>query len=121
VWEGVVPYLRAADVRATVGQIASLSAPGSRLVVNYQAKSAVVTVMRPLMRVVLRVARQPDPMAGEPWRSLWRPPGIRSLLQDKGFDVESDHDLLELAAGLDLPTWGDASLRNGRVALATRR
>jgi hypothetical protein len=42
-------------------------------------------------------------------------------LQDNGFDVESDHDLLELASGLDLPSWGDSSLRNGRVALATRR
>ena len=37
VWEGVVPYLTAEAVEATVGQVAELSAPGSLLVVNYQS------------------------------------------------------------------------------------
>lgn len=49
VWEGVVPYLVADDVRAAVAQIAELCAPGSRLVVNYQAKSAWVSLMRGAM------------------------------------------------------------------------
>ena len=70
VWEGVVPYLVANDVRAAVAQIAELCAPGSRLVVNYQAKSAWVSLMRGAMRLILRLTRQPDPLAGEPWRSL---------------------------------------------------
>lgn len=121
VWEGVVPYLRVEDVRATVGQIAALSAPGSRLVVNYQAKALPLVVMRHVMRVVFRVARQPDPLAAEPWRSLWRASGIRAVLQDSGFDVVSDSDLLALSAGLGLPAWGHASLLNGRVAVARRR
>ena len=71
------------------------------------------------MRLVLRATRQEDPFAREPWRSLWRPDGIRKLLSDNGFDVESDHDLLELSAGLDLPAGSPGSLRNGRVAVAT--
>lgn len=66
VWEGVVPYLVADDVRAAVAQIAELCAPGSRLVVNYQAKSAWVSLMRGAMRLILRLTRQPDPLAGEP-------------------------------------------------------
>jgi methyltransferase (TIGR00027 family) len=45
VWEGVVPYLPAEAVRSTVWQLARLSSPGSRLVVNYQAKSLPVPVM----------------------------------------------------------------------------
>jgi len=121
VWEGVVPYLAADEVRATVGQIAELSAPGGRLVVNYQAKSLPTTVMRQAMRLVLRASRQPDPLAGEPWRSLWQPNDMRKMLRANGFDVTSDSDLLALTAGLDLPADNNGSLRNGRVLVAARR
>jgi methyltransferase (TIGR00027 family) len=121
VWEGVVAYLTAGEARATVAQIAELSAPDSRLVVNYQRKSLPTTVMRGAMRLVLRVSRQPDPLAGEPWRSLWRPDRMRSMLGDNGFDVTSDSDLLTLAEGLALPSDNHGSLRNGRVAVAVRR
>ena len=120
VWEGVVPYLKAAEVRATVAQVAELSVPGSQLVVNYQTKSLSTTVMRSVMRLVLRLARQPDPLRGEPWRSKWRPEEMREMLGLHGFDVTSDRDLLMLSTGLDLPTDNDASLRNGRVAVAVR-
>ena len=121
VWEGVVPYLTADRVRATVAQVAELSAPESQLIVNYQTKSLPTTVMRAAMRLVLRVFRQPDPLSGEPWRSLWRPPRMRSMLSDNGFDVTSDRDLLILSEGLGLPPGNNASLRNGRVAVAARR
>jgi methyltransferase (TIGR00027 family) len=120
VWEGVVPYLTADEVRATVAQIAELCAPDSRLVINYQAKSAVVTLLRRAMRLILRVTRQPDPLAREPWRSLWRSGRMRKLLHDNDFRVVSDADLLALAAGLELPSDADGSLRNGRVVLAVR-
>jgi O-methyltransferase involved in polyketide biosynthesis len=121
VWEGVVPYLTADQVRATVAQIAELSAPGSRLIVNYQTKSLPTNVMRAAMRLILRVSRQPDPMAGEPWRSLWRPDRMRCMLSDNGFDATSDSDLLTLSEGLALPSGNHGSLRNGRVAVAVRR
>jgi len=103
------------------GQIAELSAPGGRLVVNYQAKSLATTVMRQAMRLVLRASRQPDPLAGEPWRSLWQPNDMRKMLRANGFDVTSDSDLLALTAGLDLPADNNGSLRNGRVLVAARR
>ncbi|HEV7195348.1 MAG TPA: class I SAM-dependent methyltransferase [Pedococcus sp.] len=121
VWEGVVPYLTARQVQATVAQLGELSAPGSRLIVNYQGKSLPVTVMRAVMRLVLRVSRQPDPMAGEPWRSLWRPETMRKMLSHNGFDTFWDKTLLGLAAGLALPWDNNGSLANGRVALAVRR
>jgi methyltransferase (TIGR00027 family) len=120
VWEGVVPYLSAADVRAAVAQMAELCAPGSLLVVNYQAKSAWVTFMRRIMRLVLRLTKQPDPLATEPWRSLWRPETMRKMLELNGFQVVSDRDLLSLAAGFELPPEVQGSLRNGRVAVALR-
>lgn len=121
VWEGVVPYLSADEVRATVAQLGELCAPGGMLVINYQAKSLTVSVMRSVMRLVWRVARQPDPLAGEPWRSLWTPESIRDLMGNAGFDVTTDADLLTLSGGLGLPPDAESSLRNGRVAVAVRR
>ena len=118
--EGGVPYLPAEAVRSTVGQLARLSAPGSRLVVSYQAKSLPVPVMRAVMRLVFWAARQEDVLAREPWRSLWRPAQMRSLLADNGFHTMSDVDLLSGATGLDLPGGNNGSLRNGRVAVAER-
>lgn len=121
VWEGVVPYLTDASVRATVAQVAALSAPGSLLVVNYQGRSLTTAAMRRGMRAVMRLTGQHDPMAGEPWRSTWAPGDMRKMLGDSGFRTTSDDDLLILASGLALPPGSDASLRNGRVAVAVRR
>jgi methyltransferase (TIGR00027 family) len=120
VWEGVVPYLSATAVRGTSAALSSLSAPGSRLVVNYQDRSVAAWTLRAVMRLVLRVARQPDPMAGERWLSLWSPAQMRTMLADNGFEVTRDDDLLTLSSGLDLPMDNVPSLRNGRVALAVR-
>jgi methyltransferase (TIGR00027 family) len=121
VWEGVVPYLTAGQVQGTVAQLRELSAGGSRLVVNYQAKSVPISALRAAMRLVLRVSRQPDPMAGEPWRSMWRPEAMRDLLRRNGFDTVWDESLLTLSKGLALPSASNGSLGNGRVALAVRR
>lgn len=115
-----MPYLSSADVRATVCQLAELTAPGSRLVVNYQARSLPTTVLRQAMRLVLRVSGQPDPLANEPLRCLWRPDELRKLLADNGFSVVSDQDLLTIGEGLDLPAGNNSSLRNGRLAVAVR-
>jgi methyltransferase (TIGR00027 family) len=121
VWEGVVPYLTSDAVAETVRHLAELSAPGSILVVNYQSRSVSASVMRRVMRVALRVSRQHDPLAGEPWRSTWSPDTMRTMLARNGFTTTSDDDLLTLARGIDLPHDADSSLRNGRVAVAVRR
>jgi len=118
VWEGVIPYLSPAEVDATVAAIAQLSAPGSRLAVNYQSASRRARVLRQLLRPVLSRAGVPDPLAGEPWRSLWRPGTLAQLVAGHGFAVGSDRDLVECAAGLDLPPGATGSMRNGRVAVA---
>ena len=121
VWEGVVPYLTPDAVAETVRHLAELSAPGSILVVNYQSRSVSASVLRRVMRVVMRLSRQHDPLAGEPWRSTWSPETMRAMLAHSGFETTQDDDLLTLASGLDLPRDADASLRNGRVAVAVRR
>ena len=121
VWEGVVPYLTRSATIETLAQLTALSAVGSRLVVNYQAKSAVAAVLRRVMRFAIRMTKQADPLGAEPWRSLWRPQDLAEVLTAHGFDVLSDEDLLTLADGLDLPRAADRSLRTGRVAVARLR
>jgi hypothetical protein len=43
------------------------------------------------------------------------------MLNDNGFEIVSDNDLLVLSAGLALTLDRETALRNGRVALAIRR
>ncbi len=121
VWEGVVPYLTSDAVAETVRHLAELSAPGSTLIVNYQSRSVAASVLRRVMRVAMRLSRQQDPLAGEPWRSTWSPGTMRAMLGRNGFETARDDDLLTLASGLDLPHDANSSLRNGRVAVAVRR
>jgi methyltransferase (TIGR00027 family) len=97
IWEGVVPYLTRAQVEATVAGVAACSAPGSIVIVNYQTPTLVGTAGRGLARLAARLARQPDPLAREPWRSLWRPDAMHRLLETHGFRVRDDRNLLELA------------------------
>ncbi|MDU0312437.1 class I SAM-dependent methyltransferase [Phycicoccus sp. M110.8] len=120
VWEGVVPYLTRQQVERTLRQVGELAAPGSRLVVNYQARSWVTAVLRRVMRGVGRLLRQQDPLRAEPWRSHWSPAQMAQALGQPGFRVVTDDDLLTLSAGMDLPGASTVSMRNGRVAVATR-
>ncbi|MFJ4678092.1 class I SAM-dependent methyltransferase [Kitasatospora sp. NPDC088783] len=112
-WEGVVPYLTRDQVRATLAALTARSAPGSTLVLNYQAPSAAATAGRLLTRLLRNSIT-----AGEPWRSRWRPERMAALLAEHGLRTRSDRDLLTLARSLDTPVATRASLRSGRVAVA---
>ncbi|MGW3917766.1 class I SAM-dependent methyltransferase, partial [Streptomyces sp. NPDC005070] len=89
-WEGVVPYLTRDEVRATAASVAARTAPGSTLVVNYQAPSARAAAGRLLTRVL-----GSSVTSGEPWRSLWRPRQLAALLAEHGLRVVSDDNLLD--------------------------
>ncbi|WP_141585823.1 class I SAM-dependent methyltransferase [Actinomadura sp. WMMA1423] len=120
IWEGVVPYLTRAEVAATLRALTEASAPGSRLVVHYQAPSLAASIGRPVARAMRRLSRQPDPMAHEPWRSAWTPAAMRDLLAGQGYTVADDTDLLSLAEALGMPVRTPRSLRSGRVLIADR-
>lgn len=117
-WEGVVPYLTRPQVAATVEALRACSAPGSRLVGNYQQPSSVAVLGRLAMRSLSRLARRDDPLAGEPRRSSWTPEALARLLGRSGFAVSSDEDLLSLAGQLQLDPRHPRSLREGRVLVA---
>jgi methyltransferase (TIGR00027 family) len=118
VWEGVVPYLSRGEVAATVDAIGSLSSPGSRLIVQYQAPSFVASLGRVAGRAMNRLARRPDGWVNEPNRSTWKPATIARLLAARGFHVVRDDDLLTIAEGLGVTSAHRRSLRGGRVLVA---
>jgi methyltransferase (TIGR00027 family) len=120
IWEGVVPYLTRVEVEDTMRVVDSRSAPGSRLIVNYQAPALVAGVGRVMARAMARTARRRDPLAQEPRRSSWTPTAMGDLLTGHGFSVGSDRDLLTFAADLGLSVKNRRSVRIGRIAVADR-
>jgi methyltransferase (TIGR00027 family) len=120
VWEGVVPYLTPDEVRGTLDEVAARSAPGSRLIVNYQEASAGMNIGLAVIRVFTLVFRRASPWRNEPWRSTWTPEQMRDLLTGRGFRVVRDDDLLTLAAALPMKLGQRGSLRNSRVTVADR-
>ncbi len=85
IWEGVVMYLTRDAMRSTLANIASRSAEGSTLIVNYHT-----TVRRGLMGIVFR-------LLGEPMRSEWQPDTMASDLGAAGFRVQDDSGISEWA------------------------
>jgi methyltransferase (TIGR00027 family) len=121
IWEGVVPYLSPAEVKATVEVIAERSAEGSRVIVNYQTPSVSAWLGRAVARALAGIARRPDPLRHERRRSSWSSSAMRSLLARHALYVVRDDDLLTWARRLDTPVRHPRSLRNGRVAVADHR
>jgi methyltransferase (TIGR00027 family) len=121
IWEGVVPYLTERDVEATARVVNHRSAPGSRLVVNYQAPALSARIGRRLAGLLATLAGRADPLAHEPQRSAWTPATMRQLLAGQGFAVVRDDDLLSIAEGLRMAVRNRRSLRTGHIAVADRQ
>jgi methyltransferase (TIGR00027 family) len=120
IWEGVVPYLTRPEVTATVAAVSACSAPGNRMIVNYQAPSLLATVGRRVIGMMLRAAHRPDPWSTEPWRSTWTATTMAALLTEHGFTFREDQDMLAAATTLAIPVTQPGTLRNSRVATADR-
>ena len=96
IWEGVVMYLTRAAMRATLADIATRSAPGSSLIVNYH------TVHGSLL------SRLMFWFMGEPQISNWSPEEMATDLRSVGFDVREDSGMVD---------WNERFAQgNGRVA-----
>jgi O-methyltransferase involved in polyketide biosynthesis len=82
-WLGVTPYLTKTAIDATLGDLAQLCAPGSRLIVDY-IRAGVVdaqTQWKSANRVARMVARR-----GEPYRSDFTQAGFGAMLRAHGFE-----------------------------------
>ena len=95
VWLGVVPYLSAEAFEATMADVRSLSAPGSRLVLDYVESSVLdgTTDHPGGRRIAQLVAKR-----GEPLRTGFTPESLRDALAPYEFTVTDDAGLVELAA-----------------------
>ncbi|TYB39597.1 class I SAM-dependent methyltransferase [Micromonospora sp. AP08] len=120
VWEGVVPYLTRAEVAATAAELATCSAPGSRLVVNFQSPAASTALGRVVARLLTASTGGSSVWANEPWRSTWTSTAMATLLTRHGWTVTRDEDLLDTARALALPVRRGTSLRHSRVMVADR-
>ncbi|MGW5667482.1 class I SAM-dependent methyltransferase [Micromonospora sp. NPDC003776] len=119
-WEGVVPYLSRAEVATTVAAIAACSAPGSRLIVNFQTPATSTKLGRVVARLLTASTGRSSVWANEPWRSTWTPPAMAALLTRHGYTVTRDANLLDAARALAVPIRHPRSLRHGRVLVADR-
>jgi methyltransferase (TIGR00027 family) len=95
VWLGVVPYLSTEAFEATMADVRKLSAPGSRLVLDYVESSVLdgTTTHPGGRRIAHMVAKR-----GEPLRTGFTPGTLREALAPYGFVVEDDAGLADLAA-----------------------
>ncbi len=120
IWEGVVPYLTRAQVTATVGALAACSAPGSRLIVNFQLPSIGIKLGQLAARALMASTGRSSVWAREPWRSTWTPDAMAGLLGRYGYTVSRDIGLLDAATALAMPVRHARSLSNSRVLIADR-
>jgi methyltransferase (TIGR00027 family) len=110
VWEGVVMYLERRDIEATLAILQRRSAPGSRLVVVYNAPTWKVRIIGLLLRRL-----------GEPFRSSFTAPQMRALLARHRFEVVADDDIPSLGVKLDPElVAGLQRMRHARVVVAHR-
>jgi methyltransferase (TIGR00027 family) len=86
IWEGVVMYLTPDAMRSTLRDIASRSAEGSTLIVNYH-----ITMRRGLGGLLLR-------LLGEPVKSKWSPEEMAAELRAAGFYVVEDSGITDWMA-----------------------
>jgi methyltransferase (TIGR00027 family) len=86
IWEGVVPYLERAAIRATLHAVTERSARGSELAATYVTPS-LVWMRR--ARVAVSFGFQ---SLGEPLRSMIEPDEWNRLLVEAGFELLSDTD-----------------------------
>jgi methyltransferase (TIGR00027 family) len=109
-WEGVVMYLRRAEVEATLAVIARRSAPGSRLVIAYHSPALMLLLAGLIVRRL-----------GEPLRSVFTANQMRALLDRYGFRVVRDEGLPAIAAALS-PELGRATrvMKHFRIVTALK-
>lgn len=93
-WMNTIPYLTVGATEATLADVRTCMAIGSRLVLNYHADVPLTDAQRNFLRSVEKVATQ----GGEPWLSRWLPERFEAALLEQGFRI------VEHATEADLAT-----------------
>jgi methyltransferase (TIGR00027 family) len=109
IWEGVTQYLSEKAIAETVAAVRVMSAPGSRLVMNYSDRARIEK-----KRAGIRAMR----WVGEPPRFGWDPAALPQWMRERGFAVLSNLSDRELAAKYFPPALAGSYPRRGsNVAL----
>lgn len=77
-WLGVLPYLDRPAIESVLRHVASLP-PGSEIIFDYGLPPSSLSW---LSRLVYRAMARRVAAAGEPWKSFFTPPEMRTLLRD---------------------------------------
>ena len=82
-WMNTIPYLSESAIEATLREIAALTAPASRIVLNYSPDVPLSDEQLAYIQTLLRKVSQ----SGEPMQSRWKPEAFEALLGDTGFTI----------------------------------
>ena len=107
--EGVVMYLTAPALDATLSCIASYSSPGSPLAATYLDRRLV----RSNETLRSRIRRAAVSLVGEPFRAAFDPPEWAELLRTHGFRIHRDESAGEVGTRLLFPHAGRAPAAEG--------
>ena len=118
VWEGVLPYLTDGEVATTLRDIATRSAPGSRLIASYPRRRVVNRWAHHALRLIFAVTGHSNPMAHERHIASWEPTEMRDLLARYDLVVTADRDQRSIAEELNIDSIRPEGLANGRVVVA---
>lgn len=115
IWEGVTMYLSTAAVDATLRQLQTLSAPGSRVLVSYMVPNSI-----PGGALGSRVARRLFDAIGEGLHANYDRRGMNALLSANGFSVLTDTNSVDWADAAGVSAWQTKIFRGERLAIARR-
>jgi methyltransferase (TIGR00027 family) len=109
-WEGVVMYLKRAEIERTLRVVGDRSAPGSRLIAAYHQPMWMLLLFGLIVRRL-----------GEPIRTVLTPHQMQELLTRYGFHTRWDRDLPAIGSELSAEIGHAISLmRHVRIVAADR-
>ena len=82
-WMNTIPYLSESATEATLREIVALTAPASRIVLNYSCNVPLTDDQLAYQQTLQGKVSQ----SGEPLQSRWKPEAFEALLDDVGFAI----------------------------------
>ena len=76
-----IPYVTVEATEATLSDVRTLMAPGSRLCLNYQGKVPLTEAQAEYLGKIGLTTRE----GGEPWVSSWLPERFEEVVAERGF------------------------------------
>ena len=93
-WMNTLQYLSESAIESTLRELAALTAPGSRIALNYSCDVPLTVEQLAYLQTLLGKVGQ----SGEPMQSRWKPEVFEALLRDVGFAIIDHATEQDLAA-----------------------